>query len=161
YELLCGQLPFDLSNLAPIEAETVLLEHEAPRPSTASKRRSSPAVSVSTNSWADLDVLCLTAMHKDAERRYRSVEALIRDVDHYLKGEPLEARPDTVGYRVSKFVRRNRREVFAGALAMTLLVGLVVFFTLRLAKARDAALAEAARSQRIQHFMTNLFQGGD
>src|SRR4030081_2700401 len=39
YELLCVQLPFDLSNLAPIEAETVLLEHEAPRPSVAAKRK--------------------------------------------------------------------------------------------------------------------------
>ena len=65
--------------------------------------------------WADLDVLCLTAMHKDAARRYRSVEALIRDLDHYLEGEPLEARPDTLGYRTGKFVRRNRRAVIAAA----------------------------------------------
>src|SRR6185312_6254290 len=35
------------------------------------------------------------------------------------------------------------------------------FFAVRLARARDAAMAEAARAQRIQQFMTNLFQGGD
>ncbi len=161
YELLCGQLPFDLSNLAPIEAETVLLEHEPPRPSATAKRQSSSAAALSAGSWADLDVLCLSAMRKDPERRYRSVEALIRDVDHYLKGEPLEARPDTVGYRLSKFVRRNRREVVAAVAAILVIVGLVAFFTLRLAKARDAALAEAARTQRLQRFTMNLFQGGD
>jgi len=94
-------------------------------------------------------------------RRYRSVEALIRDVDHYLKREPLEARPDTVGYRFDKFVRRNRREVVSAAVAAVLVVGLVVFFTVRLAKARDSAVAEAARTQRIQRFTMNLFQGGD
>ena len=160
YELVCGRLPFDLSSLAPAEAETVLLEHDPPRPSVNAKRKSA-APFVSAGSWADLDVLCLTAMRKDAERRYRSVEALIRDVDHYLNREPLEARPDTVSYRLEKFVRRNRREVIAAAAVAMVLAGLVVFFTVRLARARDAALAEAARTQRLQRFTMNLFQGGD
>jgi len=163
YELLCDRLPFDLSNLAPAEAETVLLEHEPPKPSAVGRRQgaSSAAASLSTGSWADLDVLCLTSMHKDPDRRYRSVEALIRDVDHYLKHEPLEARPDTLGYRLGKFVRRNQREVVAAVAAAVLVIGLVTFFTVRLAKARDLALAEAARTQRIQRFTMNLFQGGD
>ena len=165
YELLAGQLPFDLSNLAPTEAETILVEHDPARPSTVAKRVAnqshSPAPPLSANSWADLDVLCLTAMHKDPERRYRSVEALARDIDHYLRGEPLDARADTLGYRLGKFVLRNRREVTAAALALAVVVGLVIFFTVRLAKARDGALAEAARVQRIQRFTMNLFQGGD
>jgi eukaryotic-like serine/threonine-protein kinase len=115
----------------------------------------------SKTAWADLDVLCLTAMHKDPQRRYRSVEALMRDIDHYLKSEPLEARPDSLAYRVRKFVRRNQRKVAITAVVFAVVVGLVVFFTVRLAKARNKALAEAARTQRIQQFMMNLFQGGD
>src|ERR1019366_9964997 len=92
---------------------------------------------------------------------FRSVEALIRDIDHYLKEEPLEARRGTVGYRMGKFVRRNRRVVTAASLVSVLVVGLIVFFTVRLAKAKDAALAEAARAQRVEKFMEDLFQGGD
>jgi serine/threonine-protein kinase len=163
YELLCERLPFDLSNLAPAEAETVLLEHEPPKPSAIGRRPGAPSVaaSLSRGSWADLDVLCLTSMHKDPERRYRSVEGLIRDVDHYLKHEPLEARPDTLDYRLGKFVRRNQREVVAAVVTAVLVIGLVTFFTVRLAKARNVALAEAARTQRIQRFTMNLFQGGD
>jgi serine/threonine protein kinase/tetratricopeptide (TPR) repeat protein len=161
YELLAGQLPFDLSNLSPTEAETTLVEHDPAKPSTVARRAAANSHIASLSAWADLDVLCLTTLHKDPERRYRSVEALARDIDHYLRGEPLDARPDTVGYRLSKFVRRNRREVAAAALAMAVVVGLVVFFTVRLAKARDAALAEAARTQRVQQFMMNLFEGGD
>jgi serine/threonine-protein kinase len=163
YELLCDRLPFDLSNLAPAEAETVLLEHEPPKPSAIGRRQGAPSAgaSLSRGSWADLDVLCLTSMHKDPGRRYRSVEALIRDVDHYLRHEPLEARPDTLDYRLGKFVRRNQREVVAAVAAAVLVIGLVTFFTVRLAKARDVALAEAARTQRIQRFTMNLFQGGD
>ena len=166
YELLTGQPPFDLSDLTPAEAATIITEYEPGKPSAAVKRATDPeaiscALSVSKTAWADLDVLCLSAMHKDPGRRYRSVEALIRDIDHYLKGEPLEARPDTLRYRTAKFVRRNRRVVAATAMIFALIVGLVTFFTLRLAKARDTALAEAARTERIQQFMTNLFQGGD
>ena len=165
YELLTGQLPFDLSGLTPAEAATVITEHEPGKASAAVRPNAVSGVNsramLGKTAWADLDGLCLSSMHKDPLRRYRSVEALIRDVDHYLNGEPLEARPDAWQYRIDKFVRRNRRAVAATAMSVILIVGLVIFFTLRLAKARDTALAEAARTQRIQQFMTNLFQGGD
>jgi serine/threonine protein kinase/Tfp pilus assembly protein PilF len=163
YELLAGSLPFDISNRTPAQVEKILTEQGAEKPSAVAERNAQHRVvcSASKSAWADLDVLCLTAMHKDAPRRYRSVEALIRDIDHYLQGEPLEARPDTAAYRLRKFVTRNQRPVAAVAAVLTLVVGLVIFFTVRLAIARNAALAEAARTQRIQKFMTNLFQGGD
>ena len=167
YELLAGRLPFDLSSCTPAQAEKVLTEQEAAKPSdaaaksAASAEANGSAVSASRAAWADLDVLCLTAMHKDPQRRYQSVEALIRDVDHYLHGEPLEARPDTWHYALGKFVRRHWQLVSTAAAVFTLLVGLVVFYTVRLARARNAAVMQAARTQRIQRFMLNLFQGGD
>ena len=46
-------------------------------------------------------------------------------------------------------------------MAMSVLIGMAVFFTVRLATARNAALAEAARTERIEQFMMNLFEGGD
>ena len=166
YELLAHELPFDLSRLTPGEAEAMIVGRDPEKPSAVAKRileqgANSNIPSAGKTAWADLDVLCLTAMHKDTQRRYQSAEALIRDIDHYLNGEPLEARPDTFRYRLGKFVRRNRHAVAAAALVFTVVVGLVVFFTLRLAKARNAALDEAARTQRIQRFTMNLFQGGD
>ena len=121
----------------------------------------SPIASLGRSARSELDVLCLTAMHKDLVRRYQTVEALSRDIAHYQKGEPLEARPDTVGYRTRKFVRRHWRGVSATAAALTLIVGLVTFYTARLATARNAALIEADRAQRIQGLMLNLFTGGD
>jgi serine/threonine-protein kinase len=167
YELLCGQVPFDLSSRTPAQAEKVVTEQEPEHPSSVANRtieKSEATHEFATTSkslWSDLDVLCLTAMHRDQRRRYASAEALLRDVDHYLKGEPLEARPDSAHYRIRKFVTRNRRAVMAAAAALLLVAGLVTFFTVRLAIARNAALAQAARTQRIQRFMTNLFQGGD
>ncbi len=162
YELFTGQLPFDRDGVDSAESG-----HAPERPSLAAKRRTFPSATadnagrLSSTEWADLDVLCLRAMHADPTRRYATVDALIRDVDHYLSGEPLEARPDTVRYRVGKFVRRHRGAVAATATLAVLVVGLVAFYTIRLAHARNEALAESQRAQRIQRFTLGLFEGGD
>ncbi|MGH9348061.1 MAG: tetratricopeptide repeat protein [Vicinamibacterales bacterium] len=156
YELLTGRLPFDLSNRTPAEAASIVVEGETEKPSAAAGRQGA-----SRASWADLDVLCSTAMHKDPARRYRTVDALLRDVDHYLGGAPLEARRDSVGYRTAKFVGRNWRPLATAALVLVAVLGLVGFYTFQLARARNAAVAETARTQRIQRFMLNLFEGGD
>jgi serine/threonine-protein kinase len=164
YELLCGRLPFDLSTSTPAEAVSVILEHEPEKPSVVARRPGGldpRGRSAGRTSWADLDVLCLAAMHKDPARRYATVDALIRDIDHYLAGEPLETRADAFGYRVGKFIRRKRAAVITTGLVLAAIVGLVLFYTIRLTIARNTALAEAARTQRIQQFMLRLFEGGD
>lgn len=139
YEMLTGRLPSG----DPPE-----------RPSAAVRCR------LSKQAWRDLDALCLKAIDYDVTKRYASVEALIRDIDHYLGEEPLEALPGGVAYTLGKFIRRNRRPVVAACLVFTLIAGLVVFFTARLALARNAAVAEAARTRSVERFMLNLFQGG-
>jgi len=160
YELLAGRLPFDLSKRTPGEAELAIVHSEPEKPSVVAATH--PGVPrAGKSAWADLDVLCLTAMHKDPGRRYRSVEALVRDIDHYLKGEPLEAQPDTLPYKIGKFVRRNRRAVAAAVIAFTVVAVQAAVFTIRLARSRNAALAVTARTQRVERFMMNLFEGGD
>ncbi len=169
YELLAGRLPYDLSNRTPGEAERIVIEREPRKPSAVALQSPEQAglASLSRSAWADLDVLCLTAMHKDRKRRYQSVEALIRDIDHYLEGKPLEARPDTMNYRLNKFVSRNRRSVIAAAAIFLAVTGLVVYFTLRLAAERDTANREKAIASEVNKFLSddllsraNPFQSG-
>jgi len=160
YELLAGRRPFDRSHLTPASAERQLMEDAPPRPSMIARETPSTP-GFSRSAWRDLDVLILTAMHKDLSRRYRSVEALARDIDHFLANEPLEARPDTVGYRTSKFIRRNWRPVLAASVTAAVIVALTGFYTVRVTAARNAAIAQAARTNRIQRFMLRLFDGGE
>jgi tetratricopeptide (TPR) repeat protein/predicted Ser/Thr protein kinase len=160
YELLAGRPPFDLSNRSARGAESVVLEREPEKPSLAG--RASPDAAVAGGrAWNDLDVLCLTAMHKEPARRYRTVEALIRDVDHFLNDEPLDARGDSIAYRTGKFLARNWRVAVPASAALALVIGLVAFYTVQLEQARNAALAEAARTQRIQRFIMQIFAGGE
>jgi serine/threonine-protein kinase len=164
YELLTGRRPFDVGNRTPTEAGDLLARQTPERPSAMARAMSllyagSRGPTASASSWADLDVLCLTAMHADPQRRYATVDAFMRDIDHYVKGEPLEARPDAFGYRLGKFLRRNRRAVAVAATVVVAVAGLATFYTVRLAAARNEALAEAARTQRIQRFMQSLFEG--
>lgn len=167
YELLTEKLPVEFSNRTPAEAEKLLTHVDAEKPSLAAhrmepgKRELGEFPAVSKSQWTELDVVCLAALHKDKQRRYASAEALLRDVDHFLRQEPLDARPDTTSYRLRKFVARNRSGVAAAAAMVLLIAGLVTFFTVRLAIARNTAVAEAARTERVQKFLFNLFQGGD
>jgi eukaryotic-like serine/threonine-protein kinase len=160
YQLLVGNLP-KKSEAAEgdIHATTSL-----PPPSVAVRgiRADSPIRQQPSHvEWKDLDVLCLTAMHKDPGRRYQSVEAFIRDIDHYLQDEPLEAQPDSVRYRTFKFAKRHRTGVVMTFAAILLIACATVFYAVRITRARNAAFAEAARRASIQEFMLSLFQGTD
>lgn len=166
YELLADRLPFDVTSRTPAEALAIVTERDPERPSAAYRTRRHPPASdiarpAGRAAWADLDVLCLTAMHKDPHRRYRTVDALIRDIDHFLANEPLEARPDTMRYRMGKFVGRNRGRVLSAAAGLALVVGLVAFYTVQLAAQRSLAQGEAAKATQVAEYLIGLFEAGD
>jgi serine/threonine-protein kinase len=157
YELLANQLPWpvgDEAGPAPLASRG----RDVTRPSSVAQRGTAAP---GRAGWRELDVLVQTAMHQDAERRYASVEALSRDIGHYLANEPLEARPDTIGYRAGRFVRRRWRALSVAATLVLLIVALTAAYAVNLTRARDEARAEAARTARIQSFMLGLFQGDE
>ena len=156
YELLVGSLPFDQSKRR-LSAGPDLL-----RPSIAAGTGEGPALTaLGRTARTDLDLLCLTATHHDLARRYQSVEALSRDLGHFLSAQPLDARPDDLFYRAGKFTRRHWRGVAAIAASLLAIIGVVVFYTVRLTVARNTAVTEAARAQRSQGLMLSLFTGGE
>lgn len=153
FELLAGRRPFD----GPDAAARRLTEPPI-RPSLAAARFGRRTGSDAT--WRDLDILTLTAIQRDPALRYGTVEAFARDIDHFLAGEPLEAHPARWRYRAEKLLRRRWREVTAATVVILGAIGLVTYYTLRLADARDAAQLEARRAERIQRFTMGLFSGG-
>lgn len=160
YELLAGALPFDLADLTPFQVID-LIAHQQPEKPSLRGGLANVQRPLGRAQWADLDLLCLTAMHKDPQRRYATVESLIRDLDHYRYSEPLEARPDQLSYRLSKFVRRNRNPVIGATLAVVVILSLAAFHAVRLAQERTIAQAEAAKAKEVSEYLIGLFEAGD
>ncbi len=152
YELVTGGLPRrDQSMAGEIEKASAVVRRE--RPEIRGQ--------LGKAEWVELDTLLLKALEVDPERRYRTADALMRDLNALLEGRPLEARPHTWSYTIGKFARRNRKLLVSVAAMLLLIVGTIVFYTVRLERARNAALLEAARTLRMQQFTESLFDGGD
>jgi len=154
YELLSGTRPFDLAEKSLTELERILMEEEPQSPSQAAER-------FGDRVRGDLDQIVLKALRKEPERRYRSVEALAADLDRYREGEPVEARPATPGYRVRKFVSRNRTTVIAGLVILLLGVAYAVTVSVqanRLAEQRDQAQREAQTAEEVSEMLVGLFE---
>lgn len=157
YQLLAGKPPYDIEDCTPGQAELIITgDQEPPRPSLSPERVAAPRAE-----WNDLDVMCLKALKKDVQRRYRSVTELIQDIDHFSRGEPLKARPDSLRYRFGKFTARNRTRMVITLLASVAFAAMAIFFTWRLTAERNAALAEQRRLEAIQRFMLNMLGAGD
>src|SRR5262249_59435993 len=102
------------------------------------KRRSSPArkpggganrqtepVKLGGLVRGELDWIVMKALSKERERRYETASGLARDIERFLRHEPVLAGPPGAAYRLGKFVRRNRAQVMAGCLLLlALLLGL-------------------------------------
>ncbi|HUE12081.1 MAG TPA: serine/threonine-protein kinase [Steroidobacteraceae bacterium] len=74
----------------------------------------------------DLDNILHKSLKKDPVERYASAGAFAQDLRRYLDHMPVTARPDTLGYRGAKFVRRHRVAVALSSLTLTaILAGLV------------------------------------
>ena len=152
YELLASRRPYRVTGPAPLELERAVLEQEPEKTSNgvADAR-------LRHRLRGDLDTIVLTALRKEPARRYQSVEQLATDLSRHLAGLPVSARPDRLGYRAGKYVRRHRVGVLAaGAIALSLVAGLAATFW----QSREAA-REAARSERVTQFLATLFQEAD
>jgi WD40 repeat protein/serine/threonine protein kinase len=162
YELLTGTTPVDkrsLGKAAVLEILRIVREVDAPRPSAklssmdtlpsvAANRGTEPA-KLSKLMKGELDWLVMKALEKDRTRRYETANALSRDIQCYLADEVVEARPPSVGYRVSKFVRRHKRQVLAATLVFLALLGGFVGTTLGLFEAwRQEQLARDETTEK-------------
>ena len=159
YQLLSGRLPYDLEDSTPGQAELMVTGDRDPETPSLAAQRSAAAVDAGKRDWNDLNVLCLKAMKKDIKQRYQTVFELSQDVNRYLNSEPLEARPDKLSYKLGKFVARNGAAVLGTILSLTLLFGLVAFFSLRLASARNSAEREAAITKAMNQFLSEDLLG--
>ena len=171
YELLTGLSPYEGYEEGTESLERIVCDRDPPLPSAVVSARSvtdrtrtkeidtSETLSAARRSTperlarrlaGDLDTIVSKAMHKDPERRYVGAGELAQDIRRHLAALPVLARPDTLQYRLSRFVRRNRALVAGvvvafSALAIGFCVSLVQ--SVRAVRARDMAEQETYTSR--------------
>jgi eukaryotic-like serine/threonine-protein kinase len=178
YRLLTGHSPYPLGAQPLHELARAISETEPVRPSlvidrttdetaddgesrkitpeSVSRARDGQLETLRSRLSGDLDNILLKALRKEPERRYLSVEQFGEDIRRHLDGLPVLARKDTIRYRTTKFVERNKAGVAAAALlALSLVAGMV-------ATAWQAHIArvERARAERrfndVRHLTNSL-----
>ena len=144
YELLTGHRPYRFKTLTPVEIERAICEEEPLNPSTIVARSEEQNLADGTMTsitpeeisgargsdpkqmhkclLGDLDAIVMMALRKEPHRRYASVNDFSEDIRKHLEGRPITARPSTIAYRGTKFIRRHR-ELAAGALIFLVLLG--------------------------------------
>jgi serine/threonine-protein kinase len=156
FELLTGRRPFNAAGIPWSEFERTVLTGDPPRPSDITND-----ARIRRQLRGDLDTIVLTAMRADPVRRYGSAEQLDGDIERHLSGLPVSARPDTVGYRSWKFVRRHHWQVAAAILVMLSVIGTTVVTAVqsrRMAAAAAQADAERDNAENLSDFLLGLLQ---
>ena len=121
FELITGERGQVADTSSPLALDRSVCETEVPRASQRAAGRGERALARQLR--GDLDTIIATAIRKEPERRYNSVAALSEDLDRYLRGLTVAARPGTAVYRAWKLVGRHRVGAAAGALVMLSLGG--------------------------------------
>ena len=147
FEMLTGERPFR-GNLSSLLRQVMEQEAPAPRTLNASVPR-------------DLETICLKCLEKDPRNRYDSATQLEGDLQRFLDGKSIGARPVTVAARLGRWCMRNPGFSAMIAVLGSLLVALAIAGPLaavherKLARkhdlARDRAEREKQRSELIYH----------
>ncbi len=175
YELLTGMRPFSFEGKSLEQIINSVTALAPSLPSQAVRRldvvRARRAGEIEKKKEAlqlkgDIDNIILMALHKEPERRYKSIEAFAEDIERFLKGRPITARPNTLRYRAGKFIKRNKLGVMAASVIVLSLIagiGATVWQArnaskqARLAAAeRDHVRLEADKSARINAFLQSI-----
>jgi WD40 repeat protein/tRNA A-37 threonylcarbamoyl transferase component Bud32 len=151
YELLTGRVPFEAAT--PVEAILQLLDQPPVPP-----RGLNPGVN------RDLETICLKCLEKVPAQRYRSAEALAEDLERWLNGEPIRARPSSIGERAMKWAKRRPATAALLATAACFLCALLAggVFILRQQQDLRAQQLQAAAQKaetEAQHRLSKLRLG--
>ncbi len=128
YEIIAGRRPYE-------ETSTHLMIQRIQTDDPVPPSRHNPDVP------CDLEVICLKAMERNPERRYATAAEFGDDLEHFLRDEPILARPAGTLTRIIKFVRRRR--VSVGITALVVVAAVIIGWQLVRSQANDKQLARS------------------
>ncbi len=157
YILLSGRHPAQSALFSPVDILRTIVDTVPPRLSDALPPGAPESLRRALK--GDLDTIAAKALKKNPAERYSSVTALADDIRRFLDHEPISARPDTLGYRAAKFIRRHRGLLAATAAVFLALAGglaATVWQAREAARQRDFALTQLMRARGMNEFTAFL-----
>ena len=151
FEVLTGTMPYP----EPWHGLNLVKAICTEEPLQASVAASDPEVQ--SRLQGDLDHIVQKTLQKDPQRRYGSVLLLMQDLERYLSGFPVLAQPDSLPYRLEKYVRRNK----IAAVAAATVACVVIFSGLTLFRVATEARKERDTAVQVAEFMADVFHGAD
>jgi tetratricopeptide (TPR) repeat protein len=149
YELLTGVLPVAPRRETVAAIEEAILEGDIALASTRVKDKATARAL-----RGELDAILTKAMQRDPQRRYATADALAQDIERYLQGETVSARPDSLAYRMRKSIRRH----WVGVSAVTaVLIAVLSGSAVALVQAQHAARA-SERERVVREFVADVFR---
>jgi serine/threonine protein kinase/tetratricopeptide (TPR) repeat protein len=156
YQLLTETLPYQTKGKSLAELLELVSAARIERPSTVVEHQPNSKLQLVKLIRGDLDIIALKALNRDIARRYHSVEQLSADIRRYLTGLPISARPDSVAYRYSKFIHRNRISVVAVSAVFLALVGGIVATLYQNRVARQQQAIAEKRFEQVRKLANNV-----
>jgi serine/threonine protein kinase len=155
YEMLTGRPPFQGETTLDTLVQVRLHEPVPPRRLQPKTPR-------------DLETICLKCLQKEPRKRYTNADALAGDLQRFLLGQPIRARPTQVWEKVGKWAKRQPAVAMLGLLSLLAVTALLVgwmLFTVQLheereharlqqrlaEEQRDAARTQSARADALLH----------
>lgn len=140
YQMLTGQPPF--AGNSRYEIIRAVMESAPKTP-----RSEKPEID------RDLQTICLKCLEKEPAQRYPTALALAEDLEHWLRNEPIRARPAGVTRRTYKFVRRN--PILSGSVLFLIIVATVWLAAKEIA--RENLPTADSTALELFHQARNLF----
>ncbi len=146
YQLLAGEAPH--AGVPAAGLTHAIVHDDPPAPSTVAARLGRAVPS------RDLDAICLRALRKRPQDRYRSVDDWLADLDRALRGEPVEARRGERGYAARRFVARR----WPWLTAALVVVGLLTYHVVSMNRQLAIVARERDRASELADFAITLYQ---
>lgn len=150
YELLTGCLPYGLKATgSAAQLEHMIVAAEVARPSAhlepeASETRSTTQAKLVRQLRGDLDAIVLKSLAKLPPNRYGSAAALANDLQRFLSGQPVKARPDHFTYRFGKRVLRGPGRWAAAGAVVVLSAAAITYVLTRVPRSVQVAATPTA-----------------
>ncbi|MDA8019369.1 MAG: serine/threonine-protein kinase [Thermoanaerobaculia bacterium] len=168
YELLCGCRAHGLEGSSLADVEEAVCQRVPERPSAAgspdqwqiaSRARRLPVAALRRRLRGDLDTIVMTALRKEPDARYPSVDRMLDDLRRHRANRPLRARHNDLTYRTRRFVRRNWLAVALALAVVLLLAGYGTLATVQsreIGRQRDRAESQVDRAFAVKDFLSQV-----